>query len=232
VIVGLALLATDIPDVVAVLVAAIANLAVTVWLPALLLATPDRRLLGIVNRLAVGALMAWRRAYGNAQIPRKEEEQLLWIAAQPDTTTDPEAIAIEGSFLILFGRYEAARERAQRIPDDTPWRRFDRELAFAAIEFDSGGPGDLGEARAAAEAVRGPRRPLVVAGLALEEAGRAVIRGADWGPIIARAAATAGPPSMLNIGAALGRALPIMPVLLGSELVLGAALYLVTSGTG
>ena len=229
-VVGIALVAAGVPDVAAVLAAAAVNFAVTVWLPPLLLATADRRLLGIVNRSAVAALMAWRRAYGTAPIPRKEEEQLLWIAGQSETTTDPEAIAIETSFLLLFGRHAAARERAERIPDDTPWRRFDREMAFAAVEFDAGGPGDLGSARAAAEAMQGPRRALVVGGLALEEAGRAVIQGTAWGPIIARAAATAGSPKLINAGAAIGRALPIMPVLLVSELALGALLYVVASG--
>ena len=228
-IVGLALLGVGVPGVLTVLLAAATNLAVTVALPPLLISPADRRLLSVVNRMATAAQLAWRHAYGTSPIPRTEEAQLLWIAAQPDTSTDPEAIAIEGSFLLFLGRYDAARERAQRIPEDTPRRRFDRALAFAAIEFDSGGRGDLTEARAAAEAVKGPRRPNVVVALALEEAGRAVIRGDDWGPIIGQAASTVGSPVMANIGTALGRAMPILPWLLVSEVALGAVLYLVTT---
>ena len=168
------------------------NVAVTVWLPVMLLAPADRRLNGVVNRAAAASYLAWRRAYGKEPIPRTEEQQLLWIAAQPDTATDPDAVAIEGSFLLVFGRYEDARERIERMPDDTPWRRFERSLGIRGdrVRF-------RGSWRSRARRARPPRRSgasggrTSMVGLAMEEAARALIRGDDWEPPIIAAAASA-----------------------------------------
>jgi hypothetical protein len=225
--IGAAVLAAGVPDIVAVLVAAVVNYVVTMWLPTILLPPADRRLSAIVHRLAANATLAWRRAYGAAPIPRTEEQQLLWIAAQPATTTDPDALSIEGSVLLVLGRYAAARERAERLPDDAPWWRFDRALAFAAIEFDSGaGPGDLSAARAAAEAVHGDRRARAIAALGLEEASRALIRGDDWDPPIARAASASGGPLITGALNAVVRSRTILPWLLVSEVGLAILLSL------
>ena len=226
-VVGVILLAAGVPVLLAVLPAAAANVAVSLWLPTLLLAPADRRLLGVVNRIAAHAWMSWRRAYGNEPIPRTEERQLLWISARPGTTTDPDALETEGTMLILLGRYAEARERVEAIPDDTPWWRFARAVALAAIDFESGGRGDLAEVRAAAEAVHGERRSTAVATLAMEEAVRAMIRGDDWDPPIARAAAALGSPRIMGMLAAFARTRTILPWLLASEVALGAVLYLV-----
>jgi hypothetical protein len=130
----------------------------------------------------------------------------------------------------MLGRYAEARERIERIPDDTPWWRFARAIALAAIDFESGGRGDLAEARSAAEAVHGERRATAVATLAMEEATRAMIRGDDWEPPIARVAAMVGSGRILGILAAFSRTRTILPWLLASEIALGAVLYLVGGG--
>lgn len=227
--VGLVLIAAGIPDPIAVLLAAATNYVVAMMVPMLLLSPADRRLLGVATRLAGYAGLAWRRAYGRDPIFRSEEQSLLWIAAQPATTTKPEALEIETSVLLSLGRYKEARERAARIPDDSPWWRFVRTIGLAAIEFDSGGHDDLAEARATAEAVHGERRGTAIVALALEEAARAMIRGDDWDPPIARAAATVRAPLGFGIVAVLVRAREVLPWLLASEVALGAVL-LVTSG--
>jgi hypothetical protein len=228
---GSALLATGAPDWLALALAAIANVAIALTLPTMLLSRTDRRLLGIVWRLSSEAARAWRRAYGTAPIPRTEEQQLLWIAAQPTTTTDPEALSIEASTFLILGRYADARERVERLPDDAPLWRFDRAIAMAAIEFDSGtGPGDLKAARAAAQAIHGGRRAAALAELALEEAALAMIRGDDWDPPIARAAGAAGSPVVGGVVTALAGWRGLLPWLLISQLALGAVLYVVTSG--
>ena len=224
--VGLALLAAGAPTLVAVIPAAIVNLAVSMGLPIRLISPADRRLLGVVNHAAGAAVMSWRRAYGSAAIPRTEMARVLWISAQPEDTTNPDALDTEASILNSLGRYADARDRAERIPDDTPWWRFARAFALAAIEFESGGPGDVADARAAAEAVHGERRAAAISMLAMEEAARAMIRGDDWEPAIARAAAATRSPIILGIAAALSRVPQLRTWLLASEVTLGVALYL------
>jgi len=226
---GLAFHLAGLPLAFALLVGASTNVAVALWLPIMFLTPGDRRLNGVVNRAAAASYMAWQRAYGKVPIPRTEEQQLLWIAAQPGTATDPDAVAIEGSFLLTFGRYAEARERIERLPDDTPWWRFDRSLGIAALDYESGGRGDLTDARAAAEAVHGERRATAIVSLALEEAVRALISGDDWEPPIARAAALVPPPMVFGILAALYRARSIVAWLVVSELALATVLYFVAS---
>jgi hypothetical protein len=226
-VIGVGLLVAGAALPVAVLVAAVADFVITLWLPTRLMSASDRRLLGVVNHSAAAAFMSWRRAYGKTPIPRSEREQLLWMAAQPDTTVDPDALESEASTLNVLGRYVDARDRAERLPDDTPWWRFSRAKQLAAIEFESGGPGDLSAARAAAEGVHGERRAAAISILALEEASRAVIRGDDWDPPIARAAAAAPAPVIVGIAATLVRVPGIRVWLIASEIALGVVLYLV-----
>jgi hypothetical protein len=228
--IGLALLAVGVAPLLAVLPAAITNFVVALWLPMRLLDPADRRLLGVVNHAAGAAYLSWRRAFGKAPIPRSEREQLLWISARPANTTNADALEMEGSMLNLLGRYDDARDRAQRLPDDTPWRRYARAFLLAEIDYDAGGTGDLAPARAAAEGVHGDRRAAVISGLALEEANRAMIRGDDWEPPIARAAALAPAPIVVGIAATLARVPSIRGWLLASEIALGAVLYLLSNG--
>ena len=224
---GLPFLLAGVPPALTLLIAASLNVAVALWLPVMLLAPADRRLNGVVNRAAAASYMAWQRAYGKAPIPRSEEQQLLWIAAQPGTATDPDAVAIEGNFLLTFGRYAEAREHIERLPDDTPWWRFERSLGIAALDFESGGRGDLTEARAAAEAVHGERRSTAIVALAMEEAVRALIRGDDWTPPIERAAARVPSPMGFGILAALYRTRSILTWLVVSEVALATVLSMV-----
>ncbi len=227
--VGLALVLAGVPLAFTLLLSATLNLAVCLWLPVMLLRPADRRLNGVVNRATEASYTAWRRAYGNTPIPRTEEQQLLWVAAQPDTTTDPDAVAIEGSFLLTFCRYGASRERIERLPNDTPWWRLERTLGLAVLDFESGGLGDLTAARAAAQAVHGERRATAIVSLAMEEATRAMIRGDDWDPPIARASAAVRSPVTIGILAGLYRTRTMLPWLVVSELALAAVLSLVAS---
>ena len=224
--VGLLLMVVGAPILVAVIPAAIVNLAVALWLPIRLIGAADRRLLGVVNHAAGAAFLSWRRAYGSTPLPRTEMDRVLWMAAQPEDTTNPDALETEASILNSLGRYEDAREHAARLPDDTPWWRFARAFQLAAIEFESGGRGDTADARAAAEAVHGERRAAAISLLAMEEANRAMIRGDDWDPAIARAAAAAPPPIVLGTLAALSRVPQLRNWLVASEVALGVALYL------
>ena len=223
--VGIALLGLAVPDLLAVTAGVVINLVVMLWLPTMLIQPADRRLLRVVNRSTESAYRSWRRAFGSAPNPRSDEEMLLWLAARPETTTDPDALSIEASMLLVLGRYDAARERAERLPMGTPVQRFDRVLGLAAIDFESGGKGDLTEARAALAAIHGDDRPFAVASLALEEANQAMIRGDDWDPSIRRAVAEVGSPVMFGILTAIGRYRPIRIRVLASALLLAVALY-------
>jgi hypothetical protein len=224
---GTALLLAGVPGVVAILAAAAVNLLLAFWLPTLLLPAPDRRLLAVTDRLVAHFGLAWRRAYGKEPIPKKEEHRLLWLAAQPPATTDPDALDIEAGFYLDLGRYQEARDRAERLPETTPWWQFVRALARAEIEFDEGGRGDLSAAREAAERIHGARRTVAIVNLGLADAARAMIRGDDWDPPIARAVAATGWPIFEGIAVGLARTRAQMPWLIASELALAVVLYFV-----
>lgn len=226
-VVGLALLWLGVPGVAAILVAALINYLLAHWLPTLLLPAGDRRLLTVTDRLVMSFLMSWRRAYGRAQVPRNEEERLLWLAAQSASTTQPDALDIEAGFLLALGRYEDARERVNRLPVATPWWRFIRALALAEIEFDEGGRGDLSEARDEAGRVVGARRSVAIVSLGLVDAARAMVRGDDWNPPIERAVRETGPAISEGLLAGIARTREQLPLLVSSELVLLAALAFV-----
>jgi hypothetical protein len=222
---GAGLLAVGAPLIVAIVLAAAGNYLAALWVPVRLLSTADRALLAVGARLATSSGAAWRRTYGSVPMPTTEERRLLWIAAQPPTTTDPDALDIEGSVLLGLGRYGPARERAERIPAGTPWQRFVRLLALALIEFESRtGPGDLAPARESAAAIHGDRRSNAVAILALEEAARDLIRGDDWGPAIQGAVSETGRDVAADIGFGLARTRSVLAGLAVSELALAAVL--------
>jgi hypothetical protein len=224
---GVVLLRAGVPGFAAVLVAAAIHFLVSLWLPTLLLPAADRRLLAVTDRLTVSFGLEWRRAYGRAPIPRTEEQRLLWLAAQPMTTANPDALDIEAGFYLALGRYQEARDRAERLPDTTPWWQFVRALGRAEIEFDEGGRGDLSAAREAAERINGARRSVAIVSLGLVDAARAMIRGDDWDPPIARAVAATGWPIVAGMAVGLARTREQMRWLIASELALAAILYFV-----
>ena len=224
--IGLILLWAGVPGIAAVLVAAAVNYLLAIWLPTRLIPAADRRLLAVTDRLIASFGLAWRRAYGKAPIPQTEEKRLLWLAAQPVVPTNPDALEIEAGFYLALGRYQEARDRVEQLPSTTPWWTFARALGLAEIEFDQGGRGDLSEARAAASQVHGPRRSTAIVSLALADATRAMIRGDDWDPPIARAVAETGRPIQGGLAAGLARSRVLARWLVVSELALGAALFL------
>lgn len=224
--VGAVLLWAGVPGIAAILVAAAVNYLLSFWLPTRLLPAADRRLLAVTDRLGASFGLTWRRAYGRTPIPRSEEQWLLWLAAQPATTTNPDALDIEAATFLSMGRYPEARDRAERLPATTPWWQFVRALALAEIEFEEGGRGDLAEAREAANQVQGQRKSVAIINLGLVDAARAMIRGDDWDPPIARAVAETGRPLLEGIAIGLGRTAAVWPWVLASELALGAVLFL------
>jgi hypothetical protein len=226
VLVGGALLWAGVPGIAAILTAATVNWLLSIWLPTRLLSPADRRLLAVTDRLVAAFGLSWRRAYGRAPIPKTEEERLLWLAAQPEETSDPDALDIEAAFFLALGRYKEARSRVERLPATTPWWAFARALGLAEIEFDEGGRGDLSEARAAAGQVHGPRRSVAIVNLGLVDAARAMIRGDDWDPPIAQAVAETGRPILGGMAVGLARTVALARWLLVSELALGTVLYL------
>lgn len=225
--VGVVSLWAGVPIMLAVPAAAAVNLVLALWLPSRLISAADRRLLAASSHLMQDFGLTWRRAYGSAPIPRTEEQRLLWLGAQPATTSDPDELDIEGSILLSLGRYDDARDRIERLPTTTPFWRFERALSVARVEFESGGRGDLTAAREALAQLHGERRRAAVVGLGLEEAVQAVVRGEDWGPPIERAVRAAGPSIAAGITFGLLRLLSELPSLAVSELALAAVLFLV-----
>jgi hypothetical protein len=131
-----------------------------------------------------------------------------WLAAYPE---QPEDRWLRWELLLLADDPQEAAEVAARIPEDTPYDRFERAYAMDRVAWSQGGPSDLASLRALAEAVGPPgdddRRHAEVA-LAVAQAKEAAAAGQD--PLPPLLAAREGLPVELG---------------LGSQLVMGLRLY-------
>ena len=186
-------------------------------LPGFMLRRPDHQL-ALVLGVSVGdTARRWAKAFPFDALPTSRDSTADWLATSRPDELDPDTLGLEASGLTLFGRYEDARARIARMRTDAPMHAFVREYLAAHIDFSSGGSGSLDEARRLASRMAGEDRRVAVAELALEEAGRAIVLGHDWGPPIAEAyAELGGIPLRLLLVAGLNRA-----VLFGTRLALG-----------
>ena len=81
----------------------------------------------------------------------------------------------------MAGEFEQAVEAARRLPVDTSWERFSRELQIDHVERVLGSKVERSEVRAAADELESPEeRREADALLAWAEANRRVFAGDDW----------------------------------------------------
>ncbi len=131
---------------------------------------------------AFGYLGEWELDRGKAfqaDMIASPEDARRWLAAFPE---QPEDRWLRWELLLLADQPGEAAEVAARIPDDTPYDRFERAYAMDRVAWSQGGTSDLAPLRALAEAVGPPddedRRHAEVA-LAVALAKEAAAAGGD-----------------------------------------------------
>jgi hypothetical protein len=87
-------------------------------------------------------------------VPTSPEDAEAWLAAHPeDPIAVPDELPIRIEILLLAGRIDEARAALGRLPDDTPWARFERAALADLVDWRAGGDGDIVAMEAAAEDV-------------------------------------------------------------------------------
>jgi hypothetical protein len=81
------------------------------------------------------------------RVPTTQDAAARWLASNPET---PDRLALRAELLMLAGRPHDARTTAERLPISTPWERWVRTEALEAIDWRSGGDGDIESLRTAA----------------------------------------------------------------------------------
>jgi hypothetical protein len=121
-----------------------------------------------------------------------------WLAANPER---PETRWFRWELLLLVDRPDEAAAVADRMPETTPYERFERAYAIDRVAWSQGAPGDLEGLRALAEAAGPPgsddRRHAEVA-IAVAEGKDLAAAGRD--PVPPLAAARDGLPADLGLG--------------------------------
>jgi hypothetical protein len=105
---------------------------------------------------AFGYLGEWELERGKAfqaSMITSPEDARRWLAAFPEM---PEDRWLRWELLLLADEPAEAAEVAARIPDDTPYDRFERAYAMDRVAWSQGGTSDLASLRGLAEAVGPP----------------------------------------------------------------------------
>lgn len=81
------------------------------------------------------------------RVPTTRGAAERWLAGHPET---PDRLAFRAELLLLAGRSVEAGAAAERLPAGTPWESWIRTETLEAIDWRSGGDGDIEGLRAAA----------------------------------------------------------------------------------
>lgn len=177
-------------------VGALLFVTIVAGMPHLSLSPSDRQLLRLLDISTQDTSRLWQKAYPYLDEPTDRVAVESWLTTSSADELDHDSLGLEASGLMWLGRYEEAQARIARMKEDRPMRAFVREFLSAKTEFQAGGSGSLAEARRLVAFLSGDDRRVATAELALEEAGRAVVHGRDWGPVVAEAAGSVGGPSI------------------------------------
>jgi hypothetical protein len=89
----------------------------------------------------------WELARAHATVggvPTSPEDAERWLAAHPESAiVNRDELPIRVEILLLAGRLDEARAAIERLPDVTPWDRFERASLADLVDWRSGGDGDL-----------------------------------------------------------------------------------------
>lgn len=185
---------------------------------------------------AFGYLGEWELDRGKAfqaDMIASPDDARRWLAAFPE---QPDDRWLRWELLLLADQPEEAAAVAARIPDDTPYDRFERAYAMDRVAWSQGGTSDLEALRGLAEAVGPPghddRRHAEVA-LAVALAKEAAAAGRD--PLPPLVAARALLPADVGLGRRFVlqlRLFALMAAFVGALALPAIGTILVALGTG
>jgi hypothetical protein len=119
------------------------------------------------------------RSAGYYDLPLIATDAERWLARYPERDGNRFALP---ELLVWVGRYDEAEEVVGRMPESTPWERFERAGAADLVDWARGGNGDPAGLRALAAAVGPPsalERVRAEAVVAVRAAQRAAAEGGD-----------------------------------------------------
>ncbi len=138
------------------------------------------RALELVRWVGRADARRWTAATGDP-LPSTPSRARSWLEAHPASGAVADLPRIE--LLLWIGELDTARRVALALPAATPEERFDRALEVALVTFVGSGDGDLGEARAALDALEADRRAPDLearARVAVEDARRRAAARSDF----------------------------------------------------
>lgn len=146
----------------------------------------------------------WELARARATVggvPTTPEDAASWLAAHPEgAIVNRDALPIRVEILVLAGQFDEARAAIERLPDTTPWDRFERAALADLVDWRVGGDGDLAAMHSTAEAIQpldGDERLRAEVTIAVAEVRRLMADG--------RAAAGDAAQPLLDVRPRLGR---------------------------
>lgn len=221
--IGAGFASAHLPIALAFIAGAAELVCVSLWLPLLTVGRFDRHLDMVGSAAIRSSALSWAASLPGVPWPVTNADKIAWLANRVPPTIDPDVLAFEALFLGVLGRYDEARETITRMAPQTEMQFFQRAISLAHIEYENGGEGPLDEARRLSTDMAGADGRAARGELALEEAGRALIAGEPWGPVIEAAYSQIGPPPIgLVIRGGLEIRLPIVWKWLLVPLFLGA----------
>jgi hypothetical protein len=181
------------PFAIGMAIGLVAALLGGLWLGLASMPGPDRPLAGAMLLNGRRELAWFRRAGGRRFPPRTRWGIARWLSHAPDT---PESRPARATYLLSLGRTAEAATVIDRLDGANPVDRFSAARLRAALDFETGGPGDLGAARLAFQAIDDPTERAVAAWqLGLEDARQRYVLGSDWRAPLVLAAGSADPRS-------------------------------------
>lgn len=169
------------------LVATVVALFVASSLPVAILPRSDREIASLFLFILRDQHERWTRLSPDEPIPADGAESRRWMSKHPVDLDNRDSISFHGAFLLRLRNYDEAENLTGRMPDETPYQRFDRAITFAQVEFERGGDGDLAESRRLMQEIpEGADRERAVRDYAYEETERELTLGGDWqAPLVA-----------------------------------------------
>jgi hypothetical protein len=193
-IVGLTVAASAVaglPFALGMALALIAALVGVLWLGLATTPARDRPLAGAFLLAGRRELSRFRGATGRRLPPRTRWAMSRWLRRVPES---PPERPFRATYLVTLGRYADAAATVDRMEPAGAFERFERERLRAVVDFELGGPGDLGPTRRAFGAIEDPAERTVAAWqLAVEDACQRYVLGGDWREPLALAAGSGDP---------------------------------------
>jgi hypothetical protein len=116
--------------------------------------TRSRRAFEAFSWLGEWELARAREAIGGS-LPTSSDDAVRWLEAHPEQPLlRPNELAVRIEILLFAGRIDEARQALVRLPDGSPWARFEVAALRDLVDWRAGGDGDLQGMREAAARIQ------------------------------------------------------------------------------